>query len=493
MRAEYQFPGSAIVKKSVCAPAIHEPLLNIKRRYSLSCAVSLCAIITFLYSGAVAQAYEAKRSRNADMIDLVGVPRREDITALEGANTSKKKQPLPDVSAEPSAAPVFPTVPAAPAPRNMVPANPAERGIRSQPRIVGSASQAQPQHARPAIAAALPAATPPLHPVTSMPLQSAVLATSAPRMMPEPTATALMAASVPTPPMRPADLELQDRQAVASATLAPQAAANTAPQLALPDIATPAPTVAALAPARKQEADPVVTGSILPAVKALANVVATAPMPVDARNARDVEDGNVDVRPRARRIRPQVQTEQSHDWDLPRAQRGSDRPAAQPVIAPQAGNIPGTKISYYVRSQPLDQVLREIGQMAGVRIVPGAGVRGTIRDDKIDGPANIVLDRLSRQYGLFLFSDGGTIYADPVDENKSKFFRVRNSNAGAIDAALTTSGLSQYQDRVQPVGNEGLVRATGSDSFLKMVETVLSGMETSKTSVQLIKFGYKVN
>jgi type III secretion protein C len=131
--------------------------------------------------------------------------------------------------------------------------------------------------------------------------------------------------------------------------------------------------------------------------------------------------------------------------------------------------------------------------MVGVRVITGSGVRASVRDRQIDGPANAAFDRLAREFGLFWFSDGSVVYVDPVEDNKTKFFRVKNTSSSAIENTLDAAGLGKHRDRVKVVGNDGLVRATGPESFLKIVETMLTGIETDKGSVQIIRFGQKTN
>ncbi len=183
----------------------------------------------------------------------------------------------------------------------------------------------------------------------------------------------------------------------------------------------------------------------------------------------------------------------SKEWELPRVKRRAGRPALESAIVPVPSGLPSTRVSYIVRTQTVAQVLREIGQLTGTRIVVGSGVKSTLRERHLEGPANAVFDKLSREFGLFWFSDGGVVYVDPAEESKTKFFRVRNASAGSIEDALASAGLATHRDRVQIVGSDGLVRATGPESFHRSVEAILTGMETERGSVHLIKFGQKAN
>ncbi|HRJ70378.1 MAG TPA: hypothetical protein PK812_12315, partial [Beijerinckiaceae bacterium] len=181
----------------------------------------------------------------------------------------------------------------------------------------------------------------------------------------------------------------------------------------------------------------------------------------------------------------------SPEWELPRAPRRTSRPALDQKNA-SAPSLPTTRIAYVVRNQNLDQLLREVGQLANVRVVPGPGVRGAVRERRLEGPFNTVLDRMARDFNLFWFADGGTIYVDPADEQKSKIFRVKGSSPEHIDRALEAAGLGRHRDRIQAVGSDGLVRASGPENFLRSVESILTGVAGTDTgTVQVIRFGQR--
>lgn len=238
-----------------------------------------------------------------------------------------------------------------------------------------------------------------------------------------------------------------------------------------------------------------------PATAPALRITAPAPTPAPAVRTADARAPGTPEEPvfyerRAPRLSDdsdslQPRRKLSSEWELPRAARRG-RPALNQTSAAAAPSLPSTRVAYVVRNQNLDQLVREIGQLAGVRVVPGPGVRGAVRERRLDGPFESVLDNLTREFGLFWFADGGTVYVDPQDEQKTKFFKVRGSSPDQIERALEAAGLSRHRDRVQPVGGDGLVRASGPDTFLRTVEAALTGVASAdQGAVQLIKFGQR--
>ena len=288
-----------------------------------------------------------------------------------------------------------------------------------------------------------------------------------PHILPRPSAVRTTVLPRPSPPIsQPVDVPSAPE---AAATVPPSPTPAAPPPVATTASVSKAPVLAAAAPA---------------AVVQTADVAPAEPVaePIARRRRIPSESEEQDLPPR----------KLSSEWELPRAPRRTARPAlnATGVSAPA---LPTTRIAYVVRAQPLDQLVREIGQIAGVRVVAGPGLRGSVRERRLEGPFNAVLDRLARDFNLFWFSDGGTVYVDPLDEYKTKFFKVRGTTPAHLEQALESAGLARHRDRIQLTGSDGLVRASGSDNFLRVVEAALTGAAGQDTgTVQLIKFGQRV-
>ena len=186
------------------------------------------------------------------------------------------------------------------------------------------------------------------------------------------------------------------------------------------------------------------------------------------------------------------------------AQAQTSSPQPVQVAAPQplpptihaddlitTGAVPTTRIAYVVRAQALEHVLRELGQLAGVSIVAGSGLKADVRERRLDGTLERILDQLAREFGLFWFHDGMTIYVDPLDQQRTRAFRVKGGTRASIARALEAAGLGRYQDRIQFSGNDGYVRVSGPESFARAVETALASSEPERTTINVIRAGMK--
>lgn len=148
------------------------------------------------------------------------------------------------------------------------------------------------------------------------------------------------------------------------------------------------------------------------------------------------------------------------------------------------------RITYHVLDQSLEHAFREVGQLVGASVIPGNGVRGAIRNRRFEGSAAEVLDAMAKEQNLMWFSDGSAIYVEPVEDSRSRTFRVKDLKRDQIDSAMATAGLDRHRHRIQFAPNDSAVRAYGPESFLKVVEGVLAGVQPeAEPDINMIKFG----
>lgn len=159
---------------------------------------------------------------------------------------------------------------------------------------------------------------------------------------------------------------------------------------------------------------------------------------------------------------------------------------ADPMIV---GAINREQVSVIVRALPLDVALRDIGKMAGYTMNVSAGVQGTVRDQRLEGSIDQILDRLAQDFRLFWFNDGFTIHVDPMEETKTRFVRVAGMTQRELDRRLADAGLSRFRARIQFSSRDKLVRVIGSEAFLRTVEATISVPTEEKTQIKVIRFG----
>lgn len=173
----------------------------------------------------------------------------------------------------------------------------------------------------------------------------------------------------------------------------------------------------------------------------------------------------------------------------PRAPVSAPLAPQAPPAAPEATS-PTTPIKYFVRRQALEPLLRELGQISGTPVIIGPGVRATVQERWIEGTLDTILDQLAREHGLFWFTDGLSYYVDPIEEQKTRHFKVKGASPAEIARALESAGLGKYRTRIQATGRDGMVRVTGSEAFNRTVEAALASTEVEGAgTVRIIRFG----
>lgn len=397
------------------------------RRDRRGAVAALSFLVLALCGSATAQTNinEPRRS-NAAMIDLVGVP----LAPIDGAARSHKAAPPPQESA--------PKMPR-PEPRRIYPLPPV----------------AMPQGSSPAAAPGANTAAQPARVHVPLP----------------PTRPALDAVPIPTPALRtlPAPTIEEATRPAQPRAVAPSLKAAALP---LPPISVPEQRVA-------------------PATPRLPPVAVVPPVPVAAIPQEAIEQDAEDDEARDFQLAsgPRARVE---DLSLPRAEplrRKRMQAEAGGVDPITVGAISREQISLLVHAMPLDIALRELGKMAGYTINVSPGVQGTVRDRRIEGTMDVILDQLGQEFGLFWFNDGFTIHVDPIEDQKTRFVRVAGMTQREMDSRLREAGLSRFNKRIQLSTRDKLVRIIGSDAFLRTVEATLSVPVEEKTRIQVIRFG----
>lgn len=194
---------------------------------------------------------------------------------------------------------------------------------------------------------------------------------------------------------------------------------------------------------------------------------------VDLASAADIEDGS--------RAKSAV------------ARRKGDNANAS-VFQETPGITSDRKIDYIAVQQPVAQVMRELGQAVGLRVIAGQGVDAVVRRRHFEGMFPVLMDSLAAEYGLFWFPDGGVIYAEPLESQQTKTVKLKNVSSEQIYEAMDLMGLGRVKSRVQASPGEGSVRVIGPDSFQKTVAGLLTSLEPpDDPDIKIIKYGRREN
>jgi hypothetical protein len=154
----------------------------------------------------------------------------------------------------------------------------------------------------------------------------------------------------------------------------------------------------------------------------------------------------------------------------------------------------GHKIDYVAISQPVDQVMREMGQAIGIRIVAGQGVNGMVRKRHFKGEFASLMDKLAQEYSLFWFPDGGVVYVEPLEQQITKNVKLKNLGREQVYEAMDQAGMGRVKSRVLIASGEGVARVTGPESFQKAIESLLASLAVPEDpDIKIIKYGTRIN
>jgi hypothetical protein len=180
--------------------------------------------------------------------------------------------------------------------------------------------------------------------------------------------------------------------------------------------------------------------------------------------------------------------------NTPQASKGDNLNAAQPSGLESLALAAGRKIDYVALAQPVEQVMHELGQNVGLRVIAGPGITGTVRRRHLKGEFAPLMEKLANEYSLFWFADGGVVYVDGLNDQKTKIVKLKNVSKEQIYEAMDQAGMGRVKTRVVVTASEGNARVIGPESFQKAIEGLLAGLEPAEDpDIKIIKYGTKIN
>jgi hypothetical protein len=175
--------------------------------------------------------------------------------------------------------------------------------------------------------------------------------------------------------------------------------------------------------------------------------------------------------------------------------KGDSYNAQAQAAAPDAPGLgAGRKIDYVAIGQSVEQVMRELGQSAGLRVVAGGPISGNVKKRHFKGEFTPLMDKLAQEYGVFWFADGGVVYVDGLEDQKTKIVKLKNVSKEQVYEAMDMAGMGRAKSRVIVAAGEGNARVTGPESFQRSMENLLAGLEPSESpDIKIIKYGTRIN
>ena len=167
---------------------------------------------------------------------------------------------------------------------------------------------------------------------------------------------------------------------------------------------------------------------------------------------------------------------------------------AKPVQMSMAGVNGGQEIDYVAVNQSVALAARELGQAAGLRVVAGPSVDGTIRKRHFKGLFPVLMDSLAKEYSLFWFPDGGVIYVEPLADQQTKVVKLKNVSAEQLYEAMDLAGLTAVKNRVLSAPGDSAVRVIGPDSFQRVIAALMSTLEPAEApDIKIISYGRRAS
>ncbi len=167
---------------------------------------------------------------------------------------------------------------------------------------------------------------------------------------------------------------------------------------------------------------------------------------------------------------------------------------AKPVQMSMAGVNGGQEIDYVAVNQSVALAARELGQAAGLRVVAGPSVDGTIRKRHFKGLFPVLMDSLAKEYSLFWFPDGGVIYVEPLADQQTKVVKLKNVSAEQLYEAMDLAGLTAVKNRVLSAPGDSAVRVIGPDSFQRVIAALMSTLEPAEApDIKIITYGRRAS
>ena len=120
----------------------------------------------------------------------------------------------------------------------------------------------------------------------------------------------------------------------------------------------------------------------------------------------------------------------------------------------------------------LRDLLAEIGQRTGVRVVVSEAVRGRVRGRLPALPPRELVDLLGRTHGFDWFFDGTALHVSAMSETASRLLVLGNVSPAALEATLAGLGLADPRWAARLAG--GIAHVSGPPRYVQMIEQVLA-------------------
>ncbi|NVK57416.1 MAG: type III secretion system outer membrane ring subunit SctC [Alteromonadaceae bacterium] len=139
-----------------------------------------------------------------------------------------------------------------------------------------------------------------------------------------------------------------------------------------------------------------------------------------------------------------------------------------------AGELSSKPFEFYGEDQALPDVLTAVAthSLLGVKINENiqSNFNGYLRKRN----AREALDYLATTFDLIWYSDGATLYVDPINAMQSRLFQLHSISARKLETAMKSLGLWDARFDWRTLENSSILMVSGPPSYLNMIDTTLT-------------------
>lgn len=169
--------------------------------------------------------------------------------------------------------------------------------------------------------------------------------------------------------------------------------------------------------------------------------------------------------------------------------RAGRKASKTPEVVPAPRVSSGSDATVHVVDQPLKEFLTSAGRRLGVRIAVAAGVRGTIRNERLPAQIEPMLDELAARFDFIWFRDGDAIQVTLGSEAVSRVIFIGRRTFEDFRQAIADAGVAAGSFALSYVESSNSVVVKGPASLVARIELLAEAGANATNGVRLIRHG----
>lgn len=133
-------------------------------------------------------------------------------------------------------------------------------------------------------------------------------------------------------------------------------------------------------------------------------------------------------------------------------------------------------IEYYVQNQSIEGFLQTLEKDVELSIDATTEVSGRLRNLRLDGRLDAVMDKVAAQLALDWYLFNGIIHISSKSEAGTRVIRLGDLSAPQAISALEESGIPTSQFPVQVTGEGSAIAVSGPPTLLALSEAVIEAI-----------------